>query len=113
VAVLLTLALGVGDSAALAQSTDLPSAARARAAATAGSAGTESSPPIAGRVDPATYRVGPGDEFALRSDLQGAMDPALADYGKRSSAYLLRTQEYGSAGYDDVSKHRKRWVDPT
>src|SRR3989441_4897649 len=37
-------------------------------------AGT-SSPPIEGRVDPGTYRVGPGDEFAFRhSDL---LDPKI------------------------------------
>lgn len=47
----------------------------------------------------------PGDVFDVRADLQGTMDLALADYGKRSSAYLLRTQEYGFAGYDDVSKY--------
>jgi len=47
-------------------------AARLRAAAAAGSP-VDPNPPIEGRVDPATYRVGPGDEFALRySDLLDA-----------------------------------------
>lgn len=47
----------------------------------------------------------PSNEFSLRSDLQGPQDSALADYGKRSSEYLLRTQEYGAAIYDDLSKY--------
>jgi protein involved in polysaccharide export with SLBB domain len=43
-------------------------------------------PPIAGRVDPATYRVGPGDEFALRySDL---LDPRILRVGPAGDLVL-------------------------
>src|SRR6185312_4580029 len=49
--------------------------ARAQAAEQANPALPEANPPIEGRVDPDTYRVGPGDEFAVRrSDLQ---DPRI------------------------------------
>jgi protein involved in polysaccharide export with SLBB domain len=51
---------------------------RARAAASA-PATPEQNPPIEGRVDPDTYRVGPGDEFAFRhSDL---LDPKILRVG--------------------------------
>ncbi|HLQ67219.1 MAG TPA: SLBB domain-containing protein [Candidatus Limnocylindrales bacterium] len=44
------------------------------------------SPPIAGRVDPATYRVGPGDEFAIRySDL---VDPRILRVGPEGDLVL-------------------------
>lgn len=44
------------------------------------------SPPIAGRVDPATYRVGPGDEFAIRySDLA---DPRILRVGPAGDLVL-------------------------
>ena len=50
---------------------DLPAALRNRARTEA----PEANPPIEGRVDPDTYRVGPGDEFAFRhSDL---LDPKI------------------------------------
>jgi protein involved in polysaccharide export with SLBB domain len=43
-------------------------------------------PPIAGRVDPATYRVGPGDEFALRySDL---LEPRIVRVGPAGDLVL-------------------------
>ena len=43
-------------------------------------------PPIEGRVDPATYRVGPGDEFALRySDL---LDPKILRVGPAGDLLL-------------------------
>jgi protein involved in polysaccharide export with SLBB domain len=57
----------------------------------------DATPPIAGRVDPATYLVGPGDEFALRySDLLEprilrvgpAGDLVLPDVGRLSVAGL-------------------------
>ena len=59
-----------GATPALAQAGEPPSGAQSRALPP-----TESSPPIEGRVDPGTYRVGPGDEFAFRhSDL---LDPKI------------------------------------
>lgn len=43
-------------------------------------------PPIAGRVDPTTYRVGPGDEFALRySDL---LEPRIVRVGPAGDLVL-------------------------
>jgi polysaccharide export outer membrane protein len=54
-----------------------------------GSAATvvpDPNPPIAGRVDPATYRVGPGDEFAIRySDL---LDPRVLRVGPSGDLVL-------------------------
>lgn len=47
----------------------------------------------------------PGDEFQVPPQLQGQLDPELASYGKRSSTYLLRTQEYGAAIYVDLSAY--------
>lgn len=46
----------------------------------------DQNPPIEGRVDPATYRVGPGDEFALRySDLS---DPRILRVGPAGDLLL-------------------------
>lgn len=60
-------------------------AALLRAAASAGSP-TDPNPPIEGRVDPTTYRVGPGDEFALRySDLH---DPKTVRVGPEGDLLL-------------------------
>ncbi len=76
IAALLLLALGA-VSPALAQTDDDISSVRNRAAAAP--AAPEASPPIEGRVDPDTYRVGPGDEFAFRhSDLS---DPKILRVG--------------------------------
>ena len=61
---------------ARAQTPDDLSTIRAKAAASAATpAAPDATPPIEGRVDPDTYRVGPGDEFAFRhSDL---LDPKI------------------------------------
>jgi protein involved in polysaccharide export with SLBB domain len=75
-ALLLLAALGA-PSPAFAQSDDDISSVRNRAAAAP--AAPEAAPPIEGRVDPDTYRVGPGDEFAFRhSDLS---DPKILRVG--------------------------------
>jgi protein involved in polysaccharide export with SLBB domain len=42
-------------------------------------AASDPNPPIEGRVDPATYRVGPGDEFALR--YSNTSDPRIIRVG--------------------------------
>lgn len=66
-----------------AEGSDLPSAARGAAT---NPSPPEASPPIAGRVDPETYRVGPGDEFALRySDL---LDPRILRVGPAGDLVL-------------------------
>ncbi|HEX7077723.1 MAG TPA: SLBB domain-containing protein [Candidatus Eisenbacteria bacterium] len=66
----LALALGVSAPAVAraqaAPTTDLAPAGTAPDAGVAREALPEANPPIAGRVDPATYRIGPGDEIALR-----------------------------------------------
>jgi protein involved in polysaccharide export with SLBB domain len=75
-ALLLLAALGLA-SPARAQTDDDPSSARERAAAAL--TVPDPNPPIQGRVDPDTYRVGPGDEFAFRhSDLT---DPKILRVG--------------------------------
>ncbi len=78
-ALLLLAALGAA-SPARAQTDDDLQSAKNRAAAVAPSAGEPTqNPPIEGRVDPDTYRVGPGDEFAFRrSDL---IDPKILRVG--------------------------------
>ncbi|MGE5178994.1 MAG: SLBB domain-containing protein [Bacteroidota bacterium] len=56
------------------------------AAQPAAPAPLEAQPPIAGRVDPATYHVGPGDEFALRySDL---LEPRIVRVGPSGDLIL-------------------------
>ena len=56
----------------------------------------EANPPIAGRVDPATYRVGPGDEFALRySDL---VDPRILRVGPAGDLVLPDVGRLAVAG---------------
>jgi len=61
---------------ARAQTEDDLSSLKARAASPAN---PDAGPPIEGRVDPDTYRVGPGDEFAFRhSDL---LDPKILRVG--------------------------------
>jgi len=71
-ALVLFAALGAA-SPARAQTDDDISSVRNRAAVSP--VAPEPSPPIEGRVDPDTYRVGPGDEFAFRhSDL---LDPKI------------------------------------
>jgi protein involved in polysaccharide export with SLBB domain len=69
----------LGAIPARAQTEDDPSAMlRSRAGAQA-PATPDANPPIEGRVDPDTYRVGPGDEFAFRhSDL---VDPKILRVG--------------------------------
>jgi len=53
-------------------------------------------PPIEGRVDPATYRVGPGDEFALRySDLS---DPKILRVGPAGDLLLPDVGSVSVAG---------------
>jgi len=53
-------------------------------------------PPIAGRVDPATYRVGPGDEFALLySDLA---DPRIVRVGPTGNIVLPDVGSLAAAG---------------
>ncbi len=77
-ALLLLAALGLASTAG-AQTDDDISSARSRALAPAVPAAPEATPPIEGRVDPDTYRVGPGDEFAFRhSDL---LDPKILRVG--------------------------------
>lgn len=78
VTALLLLALP-GAIAARAQAEDDISSVRSRSVTTPQVTMPESSPPIEGRVDPDTYRVGPGDEFAFRhSDL---LDPKILRVG--------------------------------
>jgi protein involved in polysaccharide export with SLBB domain len=69
----------LGAIPARAQTEDDPSTMlRSRAGAQA-PATPDANPPIEGRVDPDTYRVGPGDEFAFRhSDL---VDPKILRVG--------------------------------
>jgi protein involved in polysaccharide export with SLBB domain len=56
----------------------------------------EANPPIEGRVDPATYRVGPGDEFALRySDL---VDPRILRVGPAGDLILPDVGRLAVAG---------------
>ncbi len=56
----------------------------------------DANPPIAGRVDPATYRVGPGDEFALRySDL---VDPRILRVGPAGDLVLPDVGRLAVAG---------------
>jgi protein involved in polysaccharide export with SLBB domain len=75
-ALLLLAALGTVCPAG-AQTDDDISSVRNRAATSP--AAPEAAPPIEGRVDPDTYRVGPGDEFAFRhSDLT---DPKILRVG--------------------------------
>ena len=77
IATLLFLAALGAASPARAQTGDDISSVRNRAAASP--AVPEPSSPIEGRVDPDTYRVGPGDEFAFRhSDL---LDPKILRVG--------------------------------
>ena len=76
IAAIAALVLLAAASPGRAQTDDDPSSLRSRAAA---QAVPESNPPIEGRVDPDTYRVGPGDEFAFRhSDLT---DPKILRVG--------------------------------
>lgn len=42
--------------------------------------------------------------FSVPDALAGALDPELAELGRRASAYFLRTQEYGAAGYADAGR---------
>ena len=73
-------AVGTDSSAARAATpasavADPPSLQSADERSSGGGAVSAPDPPIEGRVDPDTYRVGPGDEFALRySDL---LDPKI------------------------------------
>ncbi|HET9951114.1 MAG TPA: SLBB domain-containing protein [Candidatus Eisenbacteria bacterium] len=64
---------GMGDPGAAA------SLSAAAAAATAGTSAPGDAPAFAGRVDPDTYRVGPGDEFAFRSS--DLLDPKILRVG--------------------------------
>ncbi len=65
-AVALSAALAaVAPAATLSPADMTPAAMAAAAAASTGTPGE--APAFAGQVDPATYRVGPGDEFAFRS----------------------------------------------
>ena len=69
---LLLLFPALGTASAYAQSDDLPAILKQAGGTTPTPA---ANPPIEGRVDPDTYRVGPGDEFAFRhSDL---LDPKI------------------------------------
>jgi len=63
-----------------------PAAIRAATGAITSHSSVDPNPPITGRVDPATYRVGPGDEFALRySDL---LDPRVLRIGPAGDLVL-------------------------
>jgi len=76
IAAIAAVVLLAAASPGRAQTDDDTSSLRSRAAA---QAVPESNPPIEGRVDPDTYRVGPGDEFAFRhSDLT---DPKILRVG--------------------------------
>lgn len=56
----------------------------------------DANPPIAGRVDPATYLVGPGDEFALRySDL---LEPRILRVGPAGDLILPDVGRLAVAG---------------
>ncbi len=75
----LLLLAAPGAITARAQAEDDISSVRNRSVTTPQVTMPESSPPIEGRVDPDTYRVGPGDEFAFRhSDL---LDPKILRVG--------------------------------
>ncbi|MGE5175847.1 MAG: SLBB domain-containing protein [Hyphomicrobiales bacterium] len=70
--------------------------AAAAAAAMAAGPQAEANPPIAGRVDPATYRVGPGDELALRySELS---DPQILRIGPTGDLPLPNVGPFPAAG---------------
>jgi len=72
--------------AAAADGSATPADALPRSATSATSAPVDPNPPIEGRVDPSTYRVGPGDEFALRySDL---LDPKILRVGPAGDLLL-------------------------
>ncbi len=47
----------------------------------------------------------PTDEFQIPAGMGGSVDATSAAWGARSSEYLLRTQEYGFAGYVDVAMY--------
>jgi protein involved in polysaccharide export with SLBB domain len=60
------------------------------------STAADPNPPIAGRVDPATYRVGPGDEFALLySDLA---EPRIVRVGPTGTLLLPDVGALAAAG---------------
>ena len=44
------------------------------------------------------------DAFAVPAEREGSYDAELDELGRRSSAYFLRTQEYGAAGYADAGR---------
>lgn len=84
-AALIAAGLMAGSRPAAAQNAEVPAGVRGSGVGIAAPT-PEVAPPIAGRVDPETYRVGPGDEFALRySDL---LDPRILRVGPAGDLVL-------------------------